>query len=57
VDAADYSAWRARFGNTAGRGSVAASTVPEPANLVSIVTAIGSLAVVANGKQLSRSGG
>ena len=57
VNAADYSAWRARFGNTAGSGSVLASTVPEPGNFVSFVTAIGSLAVVANGKRLSRSGG
>ena len=57
VNAADYSAWRARFGNTAGSGSVLAGGVPEPGNFVYFVTAIGCLAVVANGKRLSRSGG
>ena len=56
VNAADYSAWRARFGNTAGSGSVLASTVPEPGGFVSFAAAIGSLAVVANGRRLSRSG-
>ena len=34
VSAADYTEWRARFGNTSGSGSFVGSTVPEPASLV-----------------------
>ena len=35
VNAADYTAWRARFGNTSGSGSSldGAASVPEPATL------------------------
>jgi hypothetical protein len=32
VNAADYTAWRARFGNTSGSGSLGGSAVPEPAS-------------------------
>ena len=32
VNAADYTAWRARFGNTSGSGSLDVGAVPEPAS-------------------------
>ena len=34
VNAADYTAWRARFGNTTGSGSFAGTAVPEPASFM-----------------------
>lgn len=39
VTASDYAFWKARFGNTAGSGSLAAASVPEPTSLLLFVFA------------------
>jgi hypothetical protein len=47
VNATDYTAWRARFGNTSGAGSgLSASGVPEPSTFVYLVAAAGALLTI-----------
>jgi hypothetical protein len=41
VDANDYTYWRARFGNTAGSGSIAGAAVPEASALALMLSALG----------------
>jgi sulfatase modifying factor 1 len=44
VTAEDYTAWRARFGNTSGAGTgLGSQTVPEPASCVLLVTACAAM--------------
>jgi hypothetical protein len=51
VTSEDYSAWRARFGNTSGTGSVlAAAAVPEPGTLASCWAAMVTFCVAACGR-------
>jgi hypothetical protein len=41
VTAEDYTAWRARFGNNSGAGSLAGGAVPEPASMLLLVLGAG----------------
>ena len=51
VNAADYMAWRARFGNTSGSGGgLAGSSVPEPGRFGLFVTAAGIAFSVLSGR-------
>jgi hypothetical protein len=44
VNPADYAAWRARFGNTSGSGSIVGAAIPEPATCSLILAgAVGML--------------
>jgi hypothetical protein len=47
VNAADYTAWRARFGNTSGSGaSLAGAAVPEPGTMLLTIVGLASMCAV-----------
>lgn len=56
IAAIDYTAWRARFGNTSGAGSstALAGAVPEPGTFMYLFTAVGGTLCVPLGRRLSR---
>jgi hypothetical protein len=56
VNQADYTEWRARFGNPSGSGTVAGTTIPEPAGMVLLISALlGPLTVVGRRTHWSQS--